>query len=64
MMKLDGENVTLKFGKYHNGNLALQVFDEEGFPYATITVNLYDELSNSNCAFIDTIEQIIAVKDR
>lgn len=54
-MKLDGTEVTLKFGRYGNGRLALQLFDEDNCPYTTVTVNLVNEsVCNSMCTFIDT----------
>ena len=43
--------------KYYNGRYALQAFDKEGFPYATLTTNItaYDkDFPDPKTIFIDT----------
>lgn len=51
-LRAENESVTLRMGKYYNGNLAISLDCCEG-PYATITVNLTGALSPSH-AYVDT----------
>jgi len=55
-LQINGTEVIAVFSKYMNERLALQLIDkEDGSCYTVVTVNLVDEeLSNKNCAFIDT----------
>jgi len=38
--KFNDEIVTVKETRYNNGRPCLQLFDSEGFPYATATINV------------------------
>lgn len=48
-------DVIPSFSKYENGRIKLELLqEEERFVFTKVTVNLKDELTDSNCAFIDT----------
>lgn len=47
-------DVSLKKSKYSsNGNLAIQMFESDGMPFATLTVNLGKKLKD-DLAYVDT----------
>ena len=47
--------VYLVTGNYaNNDSLAIQLFEKDGSPFATITVNLDNALQNDEYAFLDT----------
>ena len=55
-MKYNGEEVTIQYSNYFQTNkLAVVLLDEHEQMYGVISVNLVDEeLTNKNCAFVDT----------
>lgn len=53
-IRLNNEVVTVLVAQYRNRRLALTCVDADGFPYATLTVNLENEEVGENEAFIDT----------
>ena len=40
MIKFDNENLTVKLEKYSYGDIAICLTDEEGMPYATMSVHV------------------------
>lgn len=55
-MKYNEEEVTIQYSNYFQTNkLAVTLLDEHEQIYDVISVNLVDEeLTNKNCAFVDT----------
>ena len=53
---LDNQEVTIQYSKYCEGDkLAVVLLDKYEQMYGVLSVNLIDEqLTNKNCAFIDT----------
>lgn len=51
-MEYKGDNVVLRRGQYTNGRLALQLDTEDGFPYATLTVNMPEHSLREGEAYI------------
>lgn len=51
-----GEKVFLEVGKYGNGQLAIQMLDEQGLPYTVPTVALMEPLNENELAIKDYSE--------
>jgi hypothetical protein len=50
--KFNDEIVIVKETRYNNGRPCLQLFDSEGFPYATATINVSKEELDTELAVI------------
>tara|TARA_R110001592_G_scaffold38061_1_gene126096 strand:+ start:164 stop:523 length:360 start_codon:yes stop_codon:yes gene_type:complete len=43
MFQYNNENLTIQYGKYENGLIAIQLFDEDQLPYMTASLNPFND---------------------
>ena len=48
-MEFGDEKLTIKLGKYYNGNTAIQLYTESSEPFTTLTVNICDMPKDEVC---------------
>lgn len=46
--------VRVSLARYYNGNICIQLIDEEGLPFSRLTTNLTDDTLEEGLAFLDT----------
>lgn len=51
-----GEEVTLEVGRYGNGQLGVQMLDNQGLPYTTVTVAIMSPIDHTELAIKDYSE--------
>ena len=58
-ISVDGESHSAEITTYTEGNLAIQTYDAEGFPYCRVTTNPEHRLKDGIIALRDDYENVI-----
>ena len=63
-MEFGDEKLTIKLGKYYNGNTAIQLYTESGEPFVTLTVNICDMPKDEVCLDVNNFHDCIELMKR